>query len=47
MALKSDYAYRQTAYITNNIGPRLTGSPQAARAIEYVSEEMKKLGLKV
>lgn len=47
MALKSDYAYKQTAYITNNIGPRLTGSPQAARAIDYVSEEMKKLGLKV
>jgi hypothetical protein len=28
-ALSSDYAYRQTAYLSNNIGPRLTGSPQA------------------
>ena len=46
-ALASDYAYRQTAYLANNIGPRLTGSPQAARAVEYVAEELKKLGLDV
>lgn len=46
-ALKSDYAYKQTAFLTNNIGPRLTGSPQAERAIQYVSTEMKKLGLEV
>ena len=47
MALQSQYAYKQTAYMTNNIGPRLTGSPQAKRAIEYVAAEMKKLGLEV
>ncbi len=46
-ALASDYSYKQTAYMTNNIGPRLTGSPQAARAIEWVAAEMKKLGLEV
>jgi carboxypeptidase Q len=46
-ALASDYAYRQTAYLSNNIGPRLTGSAQAARAVEYVAEEMRKLGLEV
>lgn len=46
-ALESDYAYQQTAYLTNNIGPRLTGSPQAQRAIEYVADEMRKLGLEV
>ena len=46
-ALSSDYAYKQTAYLTNNIGPRLTGSPQAARAVEYVADEMRKLGLEV
>lgn len=45
--LQSDYAYRQTAFMTNNIGPRLTGSAQAARAVEYVAEEMRKLGLEV
>lgn len=46
-SLQSDYAYRQTAYLSNNIGPRLTGSPQAARAVEYVAEEMRRLGLDV
>jgi hypothetical protein len=46
-ALASDYAYRQTAYLANNIGPRLTGSPQAERAVEYVADEMRKIGLDV
>lgn len=46
-ALSSDYALKQVAYLCNNIGPRLSGSPQAARAIEYVAEEMRKLGLEV
>src|SRR5262245_3768836 len=46
-ALASDYALKQTAYLTNNIGPRLSGSPQAQRAVEYVAEEMRKLGLDV
>ncbi|HKX29179.1 MAG TPA: M20/M25/M40 family metallo-hydrolase [Blastocatellia bacterium] len=46
-ALTSDYALKQTAYLTNNIGPRLSGSPQAQRAVEYVAEEMRKLGLEV
>ncbi|MBA3784629.1 MAG: M20/M25/M40 family metallo-hydrolase [Acidobacteria bacterium] len=46
-ALQSDYAYRQTAYLSNNIGARLTGSLQAERAVQYVAEEMRKLGLDV
>lgn len=46
-ALASDYAYRQTAYLSNNIGARLTGSKQAERAVEYVADELKKLGLTV
>src|SRR5687767_1856118 len=46
-ALASDYAYRQTAYLSNNIGPRLSGSPQAERAVQYVADEMRKLGLEV
>lgn len=46
-ALKSDYAWRQTAYLSNNIGPRLTGSPQAERAVQYVAGEMRRLGLEV
>lgn len=46
-ALKSDYALRQTAYLSNNIGPRLTGSAQAERAVRYVADEMRRLGLEV
>lgn len=46
-ALASDYALRQTAYLCNNIGPRLSGSPQAARAVEYIAEQMRALGLEV
>ena len=46
-ALASDYAFKQTAYLTTNIGPRLSGSAQAQRAVEYVAEEMRKLGLEV
>src|SRR5437763_5073775 len=46
-AMESDYAYRQLAHLTENIGPRLSGSPQAQTAVEYVSAELRKLGLEV
>ncbi|HTG44373.1 MAG TPA: hypothetical protein VK633_07555, partial [Verrucomicrobiae bacterium] len=46
-ALKSDYAYRQVAHLLNNIGPRLTGSAQAQKAVDYVAAELKALGLEV
>src|SRR5215208_7553851 len=46
-ALSSDYAYRQVAHLSNNIGPRLTGSAQAAKAVDYVAAELKALGLEV
>lgn len=46
-SLASDYAYKQTAYLSNNIGPRLSGSKQADRAVEYVADEMRKLGTAV
>lgn len=45
--LASDYAYRQVAYLSNNIGPRLSGSLQAQRAVEYVADEMRKVGCEV
>jgi carboxypeptidase Q len=45
--LTDDYAYRQVAHITENIGPRPVGSPQAQAAIEYVAGELRKLGLEV
>src|SRR5213592_4466993 len=46
-ALTSDYAFKQVAHLANNIGPRLTGSVQAAKAVEYVAGEMKALGCDV
>lgn len=46
-AFESDYAYRQVAHLSNNIGPRLSGSPQAQAAVEYVAAELRKLGLEV
>ncbi|MFN0277178.1 MAG: M20/M25/M40 family metallo-hydrolase [Pyrinomonadaceae bacterium] len=46
-ALASDYAYRQVGYLSNNIGPRLSGSAQAERSVQYVADEMRKLGLDV
>ena len=46
-ALNSDYAYRQVAHLANNIGPRLTGSAQAAKAVECVASELKAIGCEV
>jgi Zn-dependent M28 family amino/carboxypeptidase len=46
-ALNDDYAYRQVAHLTENIGSRPTGSPQAHAAAEYVAAELRKLGLAV
>ena len=37
-AVTSDYAYREVGYLANNIGPRLSGSAQAERAVQYVAE---------
>jgi carboxypeptidase Q len=46
-ALEGDYAYKQLAHLCNSIGPRLSGSPQAAHAVEYVASELRRLGLQV
>src|SRR5437773_2542506 len=46
-ALSSGYAYRQVAHLANNIGPRLSGSAQAAKAVEYVANELKASGCEV
>lgn len=46
-ALTSDYAYRQVAHLANKIGPRLSGSVQAAKSVEYVAGELKALGCEV
>src|SRR5437899_361422 len=46
-ALNSDYAYRQVAHLANNIGPRLSGSAQAAKSVDYVASELKAVGCEV
>jgi carboxypeptidase Q len=46
-ALADDYAYRQVAHLTENIGPRPSGSPQAKAAVDYVAGELRQLGLDV
>ncbi len=44
-ALTSDYAYQQVAYLTENIGARPTGSPQADAAAHHVMETLRQVGL--
>lgn len=46
-ALEDDYAFKQLAHLTENIGPRISGSPQAEQAARYVAEQLRKLGLEV
>ena len=46
-AMASDYAYRQVSHLTENIGSRPVGSPQAAAAVEYVAGQLRELGLDV
>jgi carboxypeptidase Q len=46
-ALADDYAYQQLAHLTENIGPRPSGSAQAKAAVDYVAGELRKLGLDV
>jgi len=46
-ALADDYAYNELEYLTDSIGPRPQGSPQADAAAQYVADEMRKLGLEV
>jgi len=43
-ALGDDYAYRQLAYLTDTIGPRLAGSLQAGAAVERIADQMRALG---
>ncbi len=46
-ALSDDFAYRQVAHLTENIGPRISGSLQAQAAVDYVAAELHQLGLEV
>ena len=46
-ALASDWAYERLADLTDLIGPRLSGSPQAQAAVEQVAAALRAEGLKV
>src|SRR5215467_8818665 len=46
-AQHSDYFYERVRFLCNAIGPRPSGSPQAAAAVEYVRQQMHDLGLEV
>jgi carboxypeptidase Q len=46
-ALNDDYAYRLLTHLTENIGPRPTGSAGAKAAVAYVAAKMRDLGLDV
>lgn len=46
-ALADPYALNELRHLTNNIGPRIAGSPQAQAAVEYVAAEMRALGAEV
>jgi carboxypeptidase Q len=43
----SEYFYEQIRVLCNEVGPRLSGSPQAAAAVNYVAKQMRDLGLEV
>src|SRR3981189_23993 len=46
-ALSDDYAYKELAHLTDSIGARPQGSPQADAAAQYVAGELRKRGLGV
>jgi carboxypeptidase Q len=46
-ALRDHYGYERLAHLSDNIGPRPVGSLQAAAAVDYVANELRKLGLDV
>ena len=45
--MQDPYALDQLRHLTNNIGPRLSGSPQAQQAVDYVADQMRALGAEV
>ena len=46
-AIADEYAYTELRHLTDNIGPRLSGSPQAQQAVEWLAGEMRVLGAEV
>ena len=46
-AMRDPNAYNMLAHLTDNIGPRLSGSPQAEAAVEWVAAKMREMGTSV
>ena len=46
-ALADGFALTELRHLSNNIGPRLSGSAQAGQAVKYVAAEMRALGASV
>jgi carboxypeptidase Q len=46
-AMKDSFALDELRHLSDNIGPRLSGSPQAQQAVDYVAAEMRSLGAEV
>jgi Zn-dependent M28 family amino/carboxypeptidase len=46
-ALTDPYALDELRHLTDNIGPRIAGSPQAQLAVDYVAAELRALGADV
>ncbi len=46
-ALADPFAYTELEHLTDNIGPRLSGSPQAQAAVDWVAGQMRALGATV
>jgi carboxypeptidase Q len=46
-AMSDPYAYIELRHLTDNIGPRIAGSLQAQRAVDWVAAEMRALGATV
>ena len=46
-AVSDPYALHVLRHLTDNIGPRLSGSAQAGQAVQYVAAEMRTLGAEV
>jgi carboxypeptidase Q len=46
-ALNDPFALNELRHLTDNIGPRISGSAQAQHAVEYVAAEMRALGAEV
>jgi len=44
-SLRANHAYETLAYLTDEIGPRLTGSPGAEAAVRWTTAELRRWGL--